>query len=107
MQVNYVSHFLLTQLLLPALLFTAPTSPPGTVRVVNVSSDRHAKLAPKQGIVFDDINLKSASTWTRYGQSKFANVLHAKGPARRYGALGIRAASFHPTTVKTFVSPPP
>jgi NAD(P)-dependent dehydrogenase (short-subunit alcohol dehydrogenase family) len=106
-QVNYISHFLLTQLLLPTLLSTVSASAPGTVRIIDVSSDGHAKLAPKQGIVFDDINLKSASTWTRYGQSKLANVLHAKELARRYGTQGLWAASLHPGTVKTFVAPSP
>jgi NAD(P)-dependent dehydrogenase (short-subunit alcohol dehydrogenase family) len=105
--VNYISHFLLTQLLLPTLLSTVSASAPGTVRIINVSSDGHAKLAPKQGIVFDDINLKPASTWTRYGQSKLANVLHAKELARRYGTQGLWAASLHPGTVKTFVAPSP
>jgi NAD(P)-dependent dehydrogenase (short-subunit alcohol dehydrogenase family) len=103
-KVNYISHFLLTQLLLPTLLSTATTSSPGTVRIVNVSSGGHAKLAPKAGIAFDDTNLKNASTWTRYGQSKLANVLHAKELARRYGEQRIWAASLHPGTVKTFVS---
>jgi NAD(P)-dependent dehydrogenase (short-subunit alcohol dehydrogenase family) len=105
--VNYIFNFLLTQLLLPILLSTVSASAPGTVRIINVSSDGYAKLAPKQGIVFDDVNLKSASTWARYGQSKLANVLHAKELARRYGTQGLWTASLHPGTVKTFVAPSP
>jgi hypothetical protein len=63
-QVNYIFHFLLTRFLLPALISTATTSPSGTVRIINVSSDGHDKLAPKAGIAFDDIKLKNVSTWT-------------------------------------------
>lgn len=51
--VNYLGHFLLTQLLLPVLEEASkifPTNP----RVVNVSSCAH-EVAPK--INFDDINM--------------------------------------------------
>ncbi|KAM0247771.1 hypothetical protein ACHAQJ_009704 [Trichoderma viride] len=62
-------------------------------------------MAPKEGIVFDDIGLKDSngSLWTLYGQSKLANILHAMEISRRYGAgdhpiLGI---SVDPGMVKT------
>lgn len=111
-QTNYLSHFYLTSLLLPTLQSTAskPSTPPNTVRIVNVSSDGHAKLAPREGIPFDDMNMESKSTWARYGMSKLANVLHAKELARRYGNAkggGIIAASLHPGTVKTGLSAGP
>lgn len=35
---------------------TAP--PKGKVRIISVSSDRHAKLEPKEDIVFSDMNMK-------------------------------------------------
>jgi NAD(P)-dependent dehydrogenase (short-subunit alcohol dehydrogenase family) len=69
------------------------------VRIVNVSSDGHAKLAPKQGIIFSDMNIKEYSVWARYGHSKLANVLHVKELAKRYG--DIMSISLHPGTVKT------
>lgn len=101
-QTNYLAHYLLTSLMLPTLVSTAENSPPGTVRIVNVSSDGHAKLAPKEGILFDDkCHAKDAGTWTRYGMSKLANVLHTKELARRYGENGVVAVCLHPGTVKT------
>jgi NAD(P)-dependent dehydrogenase (short-subunit alcohol dehydrogenase family) len=102
-QTNYVSHYLLTRLLLPVLISTAENSPKGTVRIVNVTSDGHAKLAPKEGIIFEDrCRAKKVSTWTRYGMSKLANVLHTKELARRYGEDGrLLAVCLHPCTVKT------
>jgi NAD(P)-dependent dehydrogenase (short-subunit alcohol dehydrogenase family) len=100
-QTNYLSHFFLTHLLLPTLLSTATTAPPGTVRIINVSSSGHAQLAPKDGIIFDDLNLKDKSTWTRYGHSKLCQVLHAKSVAEKFRSKGLVAVSLHPGTVKT------
>jgi NAD(P)-dependent dehydrogenase (short-subunit alcohol dehydrogenase family) len=100
-QVNYIGHFLFTKLLLPMLQETAQSSDKGSVRIVNVSSDGHAKLAPKEGIVFSDINMKdNFSVWARYGHSKLANVLHSKELAKRYS--DILSVSLHPGTVKTY-----
>lgn len=102
-QTNYLSHYLLTRQLLPILMSTAEASPKGMVRIVNVSSDGHAKLAPKEGILFvDKCRAKDVSTWTRYGMSKLANILHTKELARRYGASGVIAVCLHPGTVKTY-----
>jgi len=84
-QTNYLSHWLLTHHLLPLLLSTAKTTGSGTARVVNVTSDGHARMPPKEGIRFDDVNLESESAMTRYCQSKLANVLHARELNRRYG----------------------
>ncbi|KIN00141.1 hypothetical protein OIDMADRAFT_29274 [Oidiodendron maius Zn] len=107
-QTNYLSHYLLTRQLLPILMSTAETSPKGMVRIVNVSSDGHAKLAPKEGILFvDKCRAKDVSTWTRYGMSKLANILHTKELARRYGASGVIAVCLHPGTVKTNLSQGP
>ena len=65
-----------------------------------MSSDGHEKLAPKRGIIFEDVNLKGDySVWTRYGHSKLANVLHARELAKRYP--NIISVSVHPGTVKT------
>jgi NAD(P)-dependent dehydrogenase (short-subunit alcohol dehydrogenase family) len=102
--VNYIGHFLFTELLLPMLQRTIEKADKGSVRIVNVSSDGHAKLAPKEGIVFSDMNMKNFSVWARYGHSKLANVLHAKELAKRYP--DILTFSLHPGTVKTYVGFP-
>ncbi|PCG97464.1 Hypothetical protein PENO1_063260 [Penicillium occitanis (nom. inval.)] len=95
--VNYIGYFLFSKILLPTLPKTATASPKGNVRSINVSSDGHAKLAPKEGIVFSDIIMKrNYSVWARYGHSKLANVLHSK---ERYP--DILSVSLHPGTVKT------
>ncbi|KGO66116.1 Glucose/ribitol dehydrogenase [Penicillium expansum] len=104
--VNYIGHFVFTKLLIPILQKTAETTEKGSVRVVNVSSDGHAKLAPKEGIIFSDMNMKNDfSVWARYGHSKLANVLHSRALAKRYP--NILTLSLHPGTVKTNLSAGP
>ncbi|KAL5047902.1 hypothetical protein BDW71DRAFT_196339 [Aspergillus fruticulosus] len=104
--VNYIGHFMFTKLLVLILQQTAETAAKGSVRIVNVSSDGHAKLAPKEGIIFSDMNMKNSfSVWARYGHSKLANVLHSKALAKRYP--NILTLSLHPGTVKTNLSAGP
>jgi NAD(P)-dependent dehydrogenase (short-subunit alcohol dehydrogenase family) len=108
-QTNYLAHWVLTAHLLPLLLKTAKISPPGTVRIVNVSSVGHHS-APKEGIAFDDTSLPKADGMARYGQSKLANVLHAKtlnkaygpgSPAVSQGGGEIWASIVHPGLIDT------
>jgi len=108
-QTNYVSHWLLTYLLLPTLLSTAaaPGSKPGDVRIVNLTSNGH-NFAPSAGIDFADIDLVKGGIWNRYGQSKLGNILHAKTLAKLYGPNGtsnegkdIWTASVHPGSINT------
>ncbi|MCJ1380986.1 hypothetical protein MMC17_004095 [Xylographa soralifera] len=108
-QTNYLAHWVLTDHLLPLLQQTATTLPPGSVRIVNVSSSGHWG-APQGGILFADLALTARRPWVRYGQSKLANILHAKtlhaayGPGSR-GARGgageIWVAAVHPGLVET------
>ncbi|KAJ5611979.1 hypothetical protein N7510_005173 [Penicillium lagena] len=108
-QTNYLSHWLLTYHLLPLLLSTARSTDPGGVRIINLTSDGHSLFPPKEGIKFDDINLKSSSSMTRYGQSKLANLLHLKELHRRYGPASqdepqvgeIWTAAVHPGHINT------
>ncbi|KAL9562047.1 hypothetical protein ACKAV7_013970 [Fusarium commune] len=107
-QTNYLSHWLLTYSLLPVLTQSARSTSPGTVRVVNVSSDGHLLFSPSAGIDFDDINQTKGSAFSRYGMSKLANILHAKELHRRYGPSPqndgqeeIWTASLHPGTIDT------
>ncbi|OCT45959.1 putative oxidoreductase [Cladophialophora carrionii] len=113
-QTNYLAHWVFTRHLIPLLLQTAQTLPPGNVRVVDLSSSGHHS-APKGGINFADTSLKDASPIARYGQSKLANILHVKtlntlyGPdADGSGARGrdaqIWTAAVHPGLVDTNIA---
>jgi NAD(P)-dependent dehydrogenase (short-subunit alcohol dehydrogenase family) len=83
--VNYLSHFLLTRLLLPVLGAGA--------RVVNVAS---AGQAP---IDFDDVMLERGYDPTRaYCQSKLAMVMHAFDLADELRDAGVTANALHPGT---------
>lgn len=83
-QTNYIAHWVFTSHLLPTMLSTSKISPPGSVRIVNVSSGGHM-MAPKQGINFADTSLSADTAIIRYGQSKLANILHARSLHKRYG----------------------
>ncbi|KAI0145621.1 NAD(P)-binding protein [Xylariaceae sp. FL1272] len=108
-QTNYLAHWVLTQYLLPLMQQTAKTGSPGSVRIVNLTSSGHLG-APKTGINFSDLSLKESGPWSRYGQSKLANVLHAKtlhkmygpgSPSARNGEGEIWISSVHPGIVQT------
>jgi NAD(P)-dependent dehydrogenase (short-subunit alcohol dehydrogenase family) len=91
---NHLAHALLTKLLLPVLL-QAPEP-----RVVVLSSDMQSQ-APTSGILFPSLNTnqEDISTIQRYGQSKLANILFARGLAKHYPR--ITAASVHPGIFRT------
>jgi NAD(P)-dependent dehydrogenase (short-subunit alcohol dehydrogenase family) len=108
-QTNYLAHWVLTTHLLPLMLRTAQTLPPGSVRIVNLSSSGHLS-APKGGIDFEDPSLKDGGVWPRYGQSKLANMLHTKtlhatygpgSPSAQKGEGEIWVSSVHPGLVET------
>ncbi|KAH7333242.1 hypothetical protein BKA65DRAFT_596825 [Rhexocercosporidium sp. MPI-PUGE-AT-0058] len=108
-QTNYLAHWVLTDHLLPLMLQTSKTLPKGSVRIVNLTSSGHLS-APKGGINFDDLSLKEAGPWPRYGQSKLANVLHTKtlhkqygpgSPSSRNGKGEIWVSCIHPGLVET------
>jgi retinol dehydrogenase-13 len=95
---NQLGHYLLTELLLPALRRGAPS------RVVSVSSCYHDMAQGREGrIDFDDLHFerRKYDGWAAYAQSKLANVLHAKALARRLAGTGVTAASVHPGWVRT------
>ncbi|KAF2494420.1 NAD(P)-binding protein [Lophium mytilinum] len=108
-QTNYLAHWVLTERLLPLMLRTAKPLPPGSVRIVNLSSSGHLS-APKGGINFADPSLKDSGPWPRYGQSKLANILHTRtlhttygpgSPSARNGDGEIWVSSVHPGMVET------
>ncbi|XP_011159399.1 retinol dehydrogenase 12 isoform X1 [Solenopsis invicta] len=96
LQVNHLSHFLLTLLLLPKIKLSSPNC-----RIVNVSSNVHTWA----DINFDDINQEKAySPYMSYGQSKLANILFTKALAHRLkeaNIQGINVYSLHPGIVRT------
>ncbi|CAN4116934.1 unnamed protein product [Withania somnifera] len=94
---NHIGHFYLTNLLIDKMKETAKaTGIQG--RIVNLSSLAHL-LSYKEGIRFDKVNDKSSYHDKRaYGQSKLANILHAKELSRRLqGAATTCYVALHPS----------
>ncbi|KAG6541006.1 hypothetical protein Mapa_017579 [Marchantia paleacea] len=72
---NYLGHWLFTNLLLGKMKRSAESGIQG--RIVDVASS--FQLTYKGGIRFDSLNEKGGySPYYAYGQSKIANILHAK-----------------------------
>jgi retinol dehydrogenase-12 len=96
---NHMGHALLTKLLLPTLLRTASLAD-SDVRIVNMTSSAHS-MSTAEGIKFDTLRTdgKSAGEVACYGQSKLANILHAKELARRFPT--IKVVAVHPGRVTT------
>jgi len=103
---NHLGHALLIKLLLPLMLQTAQ-SPDSDVRIINLSSIAYQQ-APKLGIDFTTLHTDQAllggaiipgHKWSRYGQSKLANMLYAQELARRYPS--ITSIAVHPGFVMT------
>jgi NAD(P)-dependent dehydrogenase (short-subunit alcohol dehydrogenase family) len=88
---NHLAHFLLFQLVKPALL--ASSSPEFQSRVVAVSSLGHRYFAPKM----DNLMLKGEYDANHaYAHSKTANIWFANEIERKYGNQGLHAFSLHP-----------
>ena len=90
---NHLGHFLLTNLLVPALIAGAPS------RVVNLSSGGHRS----SDILWDDPNFEHQpyDKMTAYGQSKTANILFSVELDRRLGDRGVHANAVHPGVINT------
>lgn len=87
--VNHLSHFLLTDLLLPALKAAAPS------RVVTVTTTGHAKK-----LDLDDLQLERRyAPFTAYTRSKLLNVLFTYELARRLDGTGVSAFAAHPANM--------
>ena len=86
-QVNHLSHFLLTRMLLPRLLESAPS------RLVNVSSGAQTPID------FDDVMLENGFSGGRaYAQSKLAQVLFTFDLAEELAGSGVIVNTLHPAT---------
>lgn len=91
-EVNYLSHFLLTNLLLDVLKASAPS------RVVNVSSDAHFT----GHMDFEDLQEeKRYRAMKSYAQSKLAQVLFTHELAEITKGSGISVNCVHPGAVRT------
>ena len=86
-QVNYLAGFLLTHMLKPLVVESAPS------RIVNVSS------GAQQAIDFDDVMMERGYEGRRaYSQSKLAQVMHAVDLAEELRDEGVVVSSLHPAT---------
>lgn len=89
--INYLSHFLLTDLLIDVLKSSAPS------RIINVAS-KHSGIT----INFDDLMLtKNYSVFKAVGPTKLALVLFTKELAKRLEGSGVTVNSLHPGIVKS------
>jgi NAD(P)-dependent dehydrogenase (short-subunit alcohol dehydrogenase family) len=99
--INYLSHALFTKRFIPILQTTASTY--GESRVINLTSQGYTMHTG--GIPFEDLKTTqenigmAGKQWARYGQSKFAQVLHTSELAKRYPE--ITAVAIHPGVVHT------
>jgi len=91
-QVDYLSHFLLTNLLLGLLKKSAPS------RIINVSSASHYR----GHLDFDDLQMKKGyGVMKAYSQAKLAQVLFTYELSRRLEGTGVTVNCLHPGTVAT------
>ncbi|XP_031570430.1 retinol dehydrogenase 12-like [Actinia tenebrosa] len=91
-QVNYLGHFLLTNLLLDKIKASSPS------RIINVSSMQHKKGR----INFDDLQgEKSYGQFTAYNQSKLAQVMFTKQLADKLEGTKVTVNALHPGVVST------
>ena len=86
-QVNYLSTFLLTHMLMERLLASVPS------RIVNVSSGAQTPID------FDDVMIENNFSGRRaYAQSKLAQVMFTLDLAEELDGTGIVVGSLHPAT---------
>lgn len=86
-QVNYLSHFLLTEMLLPLLKQSVPA------RIVNVASGSQTPID------FGDPQIeKNYSPGRAYAQSKLAQITFTRALAERLEGTGVTTYSLHPAT---------
>lgn len=94
---NHLGPFLLTNLLLPRIL----ASPQG--RIVNVSSAASLRVREVDWELATRPVVGRVDGLSRYGLSKFLNVVHARELARRLEGTAVTTSSLHPGAVATDV----
>ena len=90
---NHVGHFLLTNLLMPALV--AAAKGPHGARIINLSSAGY-QISP---VRFEDpafADGKAYEPWTAYGQAKTAQILFTHGVTDRLKQQGVVSFACHP-----------
>lgn len=86
--VNYLAGFLLTHMLMPRIVESAPS------RIVNVAS------AAQSPIDFDDVMLERSGAASRgYGQSKLAQILFTMDLAGELRGRGVTVVALHPASL--------
>jgi WW domain-containing oxidoreductase len=92
-RVNHLSHMLLVTRLTDLLC-------EGSGRLVMVSSSAAQVFAPKEGVMFDNLDARRGYKPTVfYGQSKLANLAFAKSMAETLQPRGITANALHPGVI--------
>ncbi|KAH7874994.1 uncharacterized protein C8R40DRAFT_239368 [Lentinula edodes] len=106
MVVNHISHFVLTETLLPLLKRTASLED-SDVRIVNVSSLAHTRVKPDSFIGKESLNRQYGDSvfgyLDTYGNTKLANILHLKHLQTRLNTESARITclAVHPGAVRT------
>lgn len=97
LQVNYLAAFLLTTSLRDVLIASK-------TRIICTSSSSQRLM--RRGVSVDDLLCtKPVRPTVAYGRSKVALVMFTRELHRRYGGLGVSAASFHPGFVNSNFGP--
>ncbi len=92
---NHLGHFVLVNQLLRKVKLSRAG------RVVILSSAAHT-MSVSGGIDFDNLDAsKGYSPWRFYGQSKLANLLHARQLAKRLVGSRATANALHPGVIRT------
>lgn len=101
---NHMGHALFTSILMPKILKTVEKF--GDARIVDVSSGAYQMVDQTKGFDEDLVKTDMATfkgsngnLFSRYGQSKLANILHAKSLAKHYPT--VTSVAIHPGRVKT------
>ena len=95
---NHFAPVVFTNLLIPCLTKSQPS------RIVNLASLAHLN-APNEGIIYDLLNDKEKySAWSRYGETKLANIWYTAVLQERLDQIGAKEVyvnAVHPGIVKT------
>jgi WW domain-containing oxidoreductase len=92
-RVNHLSHMLLVTRLVDVLT-------EGSGRLVMLSSSAAQSFAPKEGVMFDNLDAhRGYKPFRFYGQSKLANLAFAKSMAESLQPRGISANALHPGVI--------